>query len=746
MKLTRRNFLAWAGIAATGAIACDLFDDELRVQSPALIPEDLVKGRDNWYATYDPSAPGGQGILVRVMEGRAKKVRGNPRFPTNQGKQSAAADAILQSLYHPDRIAGPMLRSGRRGSGQYRSIGWDEALNRFNAAVDDRGDGMLLITETQCAGFARICKAFADAFGGRHLRYDPLDDSAYVSAADEIVGGNGLPWHDIAHAETLVSFGSDFLSTWGNPTAYSLAYGKFRSKDHRGRHIHFGSRYSMTAANADKWVPIAPGSEGYAAMAMAWAVASSHPESGSMQAVTGEAGPGALANFSPDAVASILQIPDAALDGESIGDFFQHLAHDYVSHHGLAIGGGGEAGAHSNGKFNAAAVLMLNYVLGNVGKEGGMLPDAGAPIGSAPANAPVATLRDWRQVVSEINGGRARMVIVHNANPVYGLPSDVGLREALANENVVVVSASPFLDETAAMADLIIPDRAGLENWGDDTPDPAPGHKAYAVQQPVVNPLPDLDPRSFPDILLTSAADLGRGDTMPAASYEDLIRANVEELGADFTETLKNGGWWDENATAGSSAPPSGLLNNVAGMAAEPQMQGSGDFQLQPFAHHTVLDGRNSHLPWAQSTPDPLTTVAWQTWVDINYTQGRQMGLREGDVVTITTSAGSIQALVYLNPGSPPGIASVPMGGGHRIGSDYATGRDPRESSNVMSILAVAEVDGSGGLAWSGNRCTITPTGDSMAVAKMEGGYTSREVGEHPAEQVFKSVTEGESH
>ena len=67
------------------------------------------------------------------MEGRAKKVRGNPRFPTNQGKQSPAADAMLQSLYHPDRIAGPMLRNGPRGSGQYRPISWEEALNRFNA-------------------------------------------------------------------------------------------------------------------------------------------------------------------------------------------------------------------------------------------------------------------------------------------------------------------------------------------------------------------------------------------------------------------------------------------------------------------------------------------------------------------------------------------------------------------------------------------------------------------------------------
>ena len=746
MKLTRRNFLAWAGIAATGAIACDLFDDELRVQSPALIPEDLVKGRDNWYATYDPSVPGGQGVLVRVMEGRAKKVRGNPRFPTNHGKQSPASDAVLQSLYHPDRIAGPMLRNGPRGSGRYRSISWEEALNRFNAAVDDRGNGMLVITETQCAGFAQICKAFAEAFGGRHLRYDGLDDSAYGAAVQDILGGTRMPWHDIANAQTLVSLGSDFLSTWGNPTAYSVAYGQFRSQEHRGRHYHFGSRYSMTAANADKWIPIAPGTEGYAAMALGWAAATMHPESSAVQAVTGEAGPGALSGFAPDALAGTLQIPEEALGGKSVREFFESLAHDYVSHGGLVIGGGGEAGAYSNGKFNASAALMLNYLLGNVGKEGGMQPDAGAPIGSAPSNAPHARLSDWRQAVSEINGGAARMVIVHNADPVYGLPAGVGIREALANENVAVISASPFLDETSAMADLIIPDRAGLEAWGDDAPNPAPGHKVYAVQQPVVNPLPDLDPRSFPDILLSSAADLGRGDMMPAASYEELIRANIAELGADFTETLKNGGWWDEGATARASNPPGGLLNDVAGMAAMPQMQGSGQFQLQPFAHHTVLDGRNAHLPWAQSAPDPLTTVAWQTWVDINYTQGKDMGLREGDVVNITTANGSIQALVYLNPGSPPGIAAVPMGGGRTIGSDYAAGREARESGNVMSILAVAEVDGSGGLAWSGNRCIITPTGDSMAVSKLEGGYTNREVGEHPVEQVFKSVAEGEGH
>ena len=93
------------------------------MQSPALIPEDLVSGRDNWYATYDTSTPGGEGILVRVMEGRAKKVRGNPRFPTNQGKQAPAADALLHRPTTPDRMPGHAA-NGPRGFREIRPITW----------------------------------------------------------------------------------------------------------------------------------------------------------------------------------------------------------------------------------------------------------------------------------------------------------------------------------------------------------------------------------------------------------------------------------------------------------------------------------------------------------------------------------------------------------------------------------------------------------------------------------------------
>ena len=123
---------------------------------------------------------------------------------------------------------------------------------------------MVLITEARKCSFAKICGGFAEAFGGRHVAFaGAADDAAYRAAVRDVLGSDSLPFHDIAHAETLVSFGSDFLSTWGSPTTYAVAYGKFRSgaHGHRGTHFHFGARYSMTAANADKWVPIAPGAE-----------------------------------------------------------------------------------------------------------------------------------------------------------------------------------------------------------------------------------------------------------------------------------------------------------------------------------------------------------------------------------------------------------------------------------------------------------------------------------------------------
>ena len=86
------------------------------------------------------------------------------------------------------------------------------------------------------------------------------------------------------------------------------------------------------------------------------------------------------------------------------------------------------------------------------------------------------------------------MVLVHDANPVHGLPDGVGLQGALNRDDLFIVSFSSFMDETTIMADLILPDRNFLEDWGDDVPEPGPGYEVIGMQQPVVNPLSDSGP------------------------------------------------------------------------------------------------------------------------------------------------------------------------------------------------------------------------------------------------------------
>ena len=770
MKLTRRNFLAWAGLGAVGAVACEGFgirEGELQIQSPALLPEDLVRGKDNWYATLCRSCPSPEGIIVRVMEGRAKKIQGNPLYPTNQGKQSARCEAGLQAVYHPDRVAGPMRRSGPRGSGEFMAVGWESGLDSLREALRGRGDGLTMITEPLRGNLGMVAGRFATAFGGRHLGFEPLDNITYRSAIHNLFQQDLLPDFDMEHTSVLLSFGADFLSTWVSPTRWSRGYGEFRQGEgrERGTLYQVDPRFSMTAASADRWLPIKPGWEGHLALSLAHVIISEGLQGPGVDIsalIDGE-GASALDRFRPEAMAGRVFLPGMS-EQEAI-DTIRNLAREFAAgrNSSLAIGGG-SAGAHTNGLFNLEAIYALNYLVGSVGSPGGIRFNPGSPLPDVPATATVGSLQDWSDVVQKVRNGQTRLILLHQADPVHGLPGSVAFRDALLRqEDLFIVSFSPFLDETSIMADLILPDRVSLEDWGDDIPEPGPGYQVVGFQQPVINPLSDFDPQSFPNILLAMAQDLGK-DAQPGAElgwgkFDDLLKERSEELRSlnrgsitanskdeFWNRLLRNGGWWDENQTGPQTAnPPSGLYNRLADQAAEPGFAGSGQngdtFYLIPFSHNTLLEGQNSHLPWLQAAPDPLSTITWQTWVEINDGQAKEMGLREGDIVRLESSPGmSIRAPVYPSPAVPPGVVSVPLGQGRHAGSEYATGRDDRESSNVMSILAPSLVEGTGALAWANTRVRVLPTGDSIRTSKLEGVVRAVEIGITTAEQIIQTV------
>ena len=73
------------------------------------------------------------GVLVHVRDERAIKVEGDPHHPINEGSLCPKGLAVLQTVYHADRILYPMKRTGQRGEGKWKRISWDEALDTVAA-------------------------------------------------------------------------------------------------------------------------------------------------------------------------------------------------------------------------------------------------------------------------------------------------------------------------------------------------------------------------------------------------------------------------------------------------------------------------------------------------------------------------------------------------------------------------------------------------------------------------------------
>src|SRR5512142_249231 len=211
VSMDRRTFLQLGGLTAASAAlsGCKSANEKI---IPYLIPPDegVTPGVANYYASACRFCPAGCGVLVRVSEGRAKKIEGNPLHPVNRGKLCARGQAVLQELYHPDRIPQPLKRTGPRGSGQFAKISWDEALHLFveklKALKRDKPASLALLTPQLRGTLAGLTARFMKSFGSpHHCSYELLGPDWLRLANRRSFGQPDLPYYDIAGTRYLLS-------------------------------------------------------------------------------------------------------------------------------------------------------------------------------------------------------------------------------------------------------------------------------------------------------------------------------------------------------------------------------------------------------------------------------------------------------------------------------------------------------------------------------------------------------------
>src|SRR5262245_19615983 len=399
------------------------------------------------------------------------------------------------------------------------------------------------------------------------------------------------------------------------------------------------------------------------------------------------------------------------------------------------------------------AINFLNSLVGNINKPGGVLLPA------QPKFDPFSKLRrstagKWLSLPEQLaSGASPAAILFHRTNPLFTAP---WLADAIKSVPFIA-SFSSFMDETAIVADLILPDNSNFEIWdlsaslsvaspgpaasrltarqGEDLPASldsqgtdreaaSPGLlAAVALSRPVLST--EYDTRQTADVLIAVGKALGEdlGRSLPFGSAEEIVKAAAAELqkfpgqvpesvatpkpdagseqqsneANEFWNKFLEAGVWIAKLSAPARPAAPGKPNQPAGRAAKrpaagetarpgPADESEYPLTLLAYEHPALGLGAEANLPWLQELPEPMTTVMWGSWVEINPKTASAYSIEDGDLVEVRSSSGSVRAPALVYPAIHPSTVAMPYGQGHTAYGMYAAGR----GANTAELSPVA--------------------------------------------------------
>ena len=206
--------------------------------------------------------------VARVENGVVTKLNPNPLFPKSRNMLCPRGNAGIQALYDPDRLKYPMIRIGEKGEGKFKRVSWEEAYEAILNGTD-KFPGMAKILDEEkdnrssflfCAGEGmaeHTFKTFFSAFGSSNwLNHASLCLQTVVSGYGLTIGAYAAA--DLENAEYIIMAGANRAEAIVTPDTMD---GFKRTKGRGAKLICIDPRFTNTAAKADKWLAIKPGTD-----------------------------------------------------------------------------------------------------------------------------------------------------------------------------------------------------------------------------------------------------------------------------------------------------------------------------------------------------------------------------------------------------------------------------------------------------------------------------------------------------
>ena len=604
-------------------------------------------------------------------EGRVGRIHGADQ-PYTDGVICAKVARYAERVHSPERLTTPLLRTGPKGSGQCRPIGWDEALDlvatRFGEVTQKYGSeaiwpyhyaGTMGLVQRESIKRLRHC-----------LRYSSMKETFCVTIADAgwVAGAGakrGVDSREIAESDLIVIWGCNPVHTQVNVMNWVQ-----KAKRDRGAKLVVIDPYrTATAVKADLHLAPRPGTDGALACALMQVLFAEGFADRDYLAHYTDHSPALeehLALRGPDWAAEITGIPAdeivafARLYGQTKRSF-------------LRIGFGFTR--HRNGAAAMHAVSCLPAVTGawaHLG--GGALFGQGEVYGlknrlldGSDVRDPSVREMDQSRIGAVLTGnpqdlksGPAVMaMLIQNTNPMAVAPDSSMARKGFEREDLFICVHEQFMTETALMADVVLPATTFLEH---DDIYRASAHTFLQVSRAVILPVGEARPNHFVNREL--AKRLGAKHPGFDMSEWELIDAVLKESGKPGADDIAAMGWLD-------CAPPFETAHYLDGFGhSDRRFHFSPDWS-RLGAEHQVMprfpDQMTAMDAPTRDRPFRLIAAPARNFLNSSFTETAsskrlekrpillahsnacaELGLSEGDLVAIGNHLGEV--LVHVHP------------------------------------------------------------------------------------------------
>jgi len=631
--------------------------------------------------------------------------------------------AWRQRVYSPDRVRYPLKRVGPRGGGQFERISWDEALDtvatKLKRVKEMYGPAaVFLLCHSGSVGAlhsARTVQRLLNMFGGATMTWGAQSFYGSIWASRVTLGSpvSGNTRDDLLNSRLIIMWGwNPANSVWMPLTSWYLA----QAREAGTKIVCVDPRHTESAATlASEWIPIRPGSDAAALIAMAYVMVKENLHDQRFLD-TYTVGFDRFKDYvlgledgtpkTPAWAEPITGVPAATIE---------KLAREYATAKPAALIAGWAPGRTAMGEQYARAAITLAAMTGNIGIHGGNaggfetigvgligleLPTGEDPwrkVGTGPAGGGqrigesignIHVSRYWDALIRGKAGGYPadiKLLYIVAGNPLVTSPNTRKGVSALQDVEFIVVH-DPFLTETARFADIVLPANTHLER--NDLGTWMVGQPYFMATNQVIEPL--YESKTDFQICCELAPRLGishYSDKTEAEWLKEIAQATRDM--PDY-ETLRH----EPVHRIALSEPYVAFRSQIADH--KPFRTPSGKIEIYS---QTLADMNNPHIPpipryaktW-ESGSDPLVSryplqlitshpgrrnhsqfenVPWLAElyvqaVTINSDDARMRGIRDGDMVKVYNDRGTIVIPSRVTQRIMPGVVDIPEGGPYK--------------------------------------------------------------------------------